>query len=63
MYGPCGLDSGLGGMVAFLLRLPGEGVVGRLMAGEELVILGTGECEGGLVRAGGWISTALAPRG
>ena len=63
MYGPCGLASGLGGMDAFLLRLTGDGVDGRLVAGEELVILGTGELEGGLVSAGGWMSTALPAMG
>ena len=46
-------------MEAFLLRLVGEGVEGMVVAGEELVILGTGEWEGGLVSTGGWISTAL----
>ena len=61
MYCPWGLASGLGGMVvAFLLRLIGDGVDGMVVAGEEAVILGTGECDGGEVKAGGWMSTALA---
>ena len=47
-------------MVAFLLRLIGDGVDGMVVAGEEAVILGTGECDGGEVKAGGWMSTALA---
>ena len=43
MYGPRGLASGLGGILAFLFRLTGEGVVEMEVAGEEAVILGTGE--------------------
>ena len=43
MYGPWGLASGLGGMLAFLLRLVGEGVEEMVVAGEEALILGTGE--------------------
>ena len=48
-------------VLAFRLRLTGLGVAGRLrlVAGEEAVMRGTGEWEGGLVRAGGWMSTAL----
>ena len=59
MYGPWGLISGLGGMLAFLLRLIGEGVEEMVVAGEEADILGTGEWLRGLVRAGTWRSRAL----
>ena len=40
-------------MVAFLLRLIGDGVDGMVVAGEDAVILGTGEWDGGEVNTGG----------
>ena len=46
-------------MLAFLLRLIGEGVEEMVVAGEEADILGTGEWLRGLVRAGTWRSRAL----
>ena len=46
-------------MLAFLLRLIGEGVEEMVVAGEEEDILGTGDWLRGLVRAGTWRSRAL----
>ena len=46
-------------MLAFLLRLMGEGVEEMVVAGEEAEILGTGDRLRGLVRAGIWRSRAL----
>ena len=57
MYGPLGLASGLGGMEAFLLRLPGDGVDG--VTEDDVVSLATGEFEGGEVRAGSLMSKAF----
>ena len=39
MYGPLGLASGLGGMDAFLLRLPGDGVDDQPVKGLPVVRL------------------------
>ena len=46
-------------MLAFLLRLMGEGVEEMVVAGEEAEILGTGDRLRGLVRAGICRSRAL----
>ena len=54
-----GLASGLTGMEAFLLRLTGDGVELMLVTGDEAVIRGTGELEGGEVKAGAWMSKAF----
>lgn len=47
--------------MAFLLRLIGDGVDGNDVTGDDADILGTGECDGGEVRGGGWMSTAFPP--